>query len=48
MASGIVAGHSVTMSGQHNTWSGEFMLDEAPVRDGDSLTESIKIPVEIS
>jgi hypothetical protein len=44
-----VAGHSVTMSGQHNTWSGEFKLEEAPVRgDGDSLTESIKIPVEIS
>lgn len=44
-----VAGHSVTMSGQHNTWSGEFKLEEAPVRgDGDSLTDSIKIPVEIS
>lgn len=44
-----IAGHSVTMSGQHNTWSGEFKLEEAPVRgDGDSPTESIKIPVEIT
>ncbi|MDA7826373.1 hypothetical protein N9I73_02525 [Porticoccaceae bacterium] len=44
-----IAGHSVTMSGQHNTWSGEFKLEEAPVRgDGDSSAESIKIPVEIT
>ena len=43
-----VAGHSVTMSGQHNTWSGEFKLEEAPVRVGDDMSQSIKIPVEIS
>ena len=37
------------MSGQHNTWSGEFTLDEAPVRgENDPQNEAIKIPVEIS
>jgi hypothetical protein len=44
-----VAGHSVTMTGQHNSWTGRITLDEAPVRgEGDSLLDPIKIPVEIS
>ena len=39
-----VAGHSVIMSGQHNTWSGEFKLEEAALERIPSIVKFPALP----